>query len=107
MMLESGARDLAGLIDYQEGSIVSQQLAKTPGGSVTAFAFDAGEGLNEHTTPHEALLQVTDGAARVEIEGTAHRVGSGQIIRLPGGVPHAVQADERFKMLLVMVRSDA
>jgi quercetin dioxygenase-like cupin family protein len=107
MMLESGARDLAGLIDYQEGSIVSRQLAKTPGGSVTVFAFDAGEALSEHTTPHEALLQVVHGAARVEIEGTAHRVGSGQIIRLPGGVPHAVQADERFKMLLVMVRSDA
>ena len=106
MMLESGARDLAELIDYQDGSIVSRQLAKTPGGSVTVFAFDAGEGLSEHTTPHEALLQVTDGAARVEIEGTAHHVGSGQIIRLPGGVPHAVQAEERFKMLLVMVRSD-
>lgn len=106
MMLESGARDVAGLIDYQDGSIVSRQLAKTPGGSVTVFAFGAGEGLSEHTTPHEALLQVVDGVARVEIEGTAHRVESGQIIRLPGGVPHAVQAEERFKMLLVMVRSE-
>jgi quercetin dioxygenase-like cupin family protein len=85
---------------------VSRQLAKTPGGSVTVFAFDAGEGLSEHTTPHEALLQVLDGTARVEIDGTDHRVGTGQIIRLPGGVPHAVQAEERFKMLLVMVRSD-
>jgi quercetin dioxygenase-like cupin family protein len=106
MMMESGARDLPGLIDYQDGSIVSRQLAKTPGGSVTVFAIDAGEGLSEHTTPHEALLQVLDGTARVEIDGTDHRVGTGQIIRLPGGVPHAVQAEERFKMLLVMVRSD-
>jgi quercetin dioxygenase-like cupin family protein len=105
MMMESGARDLPGLIDYQDGSIVSRQLAKTPGGSVTVFAFDAGEGLSEHTTPHEALLQVVEGAAQVDIDGAAHRVAAGQIIRLPGGVPHAVQAAERFKMLLVMVRS--
>jgi len=106
-MMESGARDLPGLIAYQDGSIVSRQLVKTPGGSVTVFAFDAGEGLSEHTTAHEALLQVLEGAARVEIDGAEHRVGPGQIIRLPGGVSHAVQAEERFKMLLVMVRSDA
>jgi quercetin dioxygenase-like cupin family protein len=106
MTMESGAFNLTDLIDYQDASIVSRQLAKTPGGSVTVFAFDQGEGLSEHTTPHEALLQVLDGAARVEIEGSAHQVGMGQIIRLPGGVPHSVQAEERFKMLLVMLRSE-
>lgn len=105
MTMAPGAQDLPQLIDYQDGSIVSRQLAKTPGGSVTVFAFDEGEGLSEHTTPHEALLQVLDGAARVEIAGTAYPVGTGQIIHLPGGVPHAVQAEERFKMLLVMIRS--
>lgn len=105
--MEAGARDLSGLIEYQDGSIVSRQLAKTPGGSVTAFAFDAGEGLSEHTTPHEALLQVVEGAARVRIDGTDYAVGEGQIILLPGGIPHAVQAERRFKMLLVMIRSGA
>lgn len=106
MTMAPGAQDLPLLIDYQDGSIVSRQLAKTPGGSVTVFAFDKGEGLSEHTTPHEALLQVLDGAARVEIDGAVYRVGIGQIIRLPGGVPHAVQAEECFKMLLVMIRSE-
>ena len=81
MTMESGAFNLTDLIDYQDGSIVSRQLAKTSGGSVTVFAFDEGEGLSEHTTPHEALLQVLDGAARVEIAGTAYSVGTGQIIR--------------------------
>lgn len=104
--MEAGALDLADLVEYQQGSIVSRQLAKTPGGSVTAFAFDAGQGLSEHTTPHEALLQVVDGTALIEIDGTGHRVGEGQIMRLPGGVPHAVQAEQRFKMVLVMIRSE-
>ena len=106
MTMESGAFNLTDLIEYQDGAIVSRQLAKTPGGSVTVFAFDSGEGLSEHTTPHDALLQVLDGVALIEIAGSTHQVEEGQIIRLPGGVPHAVQAEQRFKMLLVMVRSD-
>ena len=106
MTMESGVFNLTDLIDYQDGAVVSRQLAKTPGGSVTVFAFDSGEGLSEHTTPHEALLHVLDGVALIQIAGATRQVGEGQIIRLPGGVPHAVQAEQRFKMLLVMVRSD-
>ncbi len=101
-----GVQSLGSLVDYQAGSIVSRQIVKDRGGSVTSFAFDAGEGLSEHTTPHEALLQVIDGTARVEIAGEAHTVGAGEIIHLPAGVPHAVQANERFRMLLVMIRTE-
>jgi len=105
-MSPDGAELLGTLVDYQAGSIVSRQILKDRGGSVTAFAFDAGEGLSEHTTPHEALLQVIDGTARVEIAGEAHDVGVGEIIHLPAGIPHAVQAEERFQMLLVMIRTE-
>lgn len=104
--IDAGAVELAGLVDYQDGSVVSRQVVKTPGGSVTAFAFDAGQGLSEHTTPQEALIQVIDGSARVEIAGAPHQVRAGEAIRLPGGVPHAVQAEDRFKMVLVMIRSE-
>ena len=100
-----GARSIDSLVDYQAGSIVSRQLVKSPGGSVTAFAFDEGESLSEHTTPHEALLHVVDGVALIEIDGHPHQVGEGQVIHLPGGVPHAVMAEQRFKMVLVMVRA--
>lgn len=103
---DSAPFEVDGLVAYQEGSIVSRQVLKTAAGSVTAFAFDAGQGLSEHTTPHEALLQVVDGTARVEIAGRAAAVDRGEAIRLPGGVPHAVHADGRFKMLLVMLASE-
>ena len=98
---------LDALVEYQDGAIVSRQVMKTPGGSVTAFAFDAGQGLSEHTTPHEALVQVIDGAARVDLAGKSHELGPGEAIRLPAGVPHSVHAGTRFKMLLVMLRSEA
>lgn len=92
------------LVEYQDGSIVSRTLVKTPGGTVTLFAFDADEGLSEHTAPFDALLLVLDGEAEVEIDGQTHRVAADRAILLPAGRPHAVRAPDRFKMLLVMIR---
>jgi quercetin dioxygenase-like cupin family protein len=97
--------DLVDLVQYQDGTVVSRVLAKERSGTVTAFAFDAGQGLSEHTAPFDALLHLFDGAATITIAGTRHRVTCGQILRLPANVPHAVEAVERFKMLLVMLRS--
>ncbi|MHC5210680.1 MAG: cupin domain-containing protein [Planctomycetota bacterium] len=99
------ATALADLVQYQDGTIVSRVLAKEASGTVTAFAFDAGQGLSEHEGPFDALLYVVDGRAAVTIAGTRHELESGQVIRLPARVPHAVDAPARFKMLLVMLRS--
>lgn len=96
---------LASLVDYQSGAIVSNTLVKDRAGTVTLFAFDDGEELSEHTTPFDAIVLVIDGAAVITIGGRASAVQSGEIIRLPANVPHAVRADERFKMLLIMIRA--
>jgi len=92
------------MVAYQEGSVVSRQLLKASSGSVTLFAFDAGEGLSEHTTPHDALVFVMDGRAEVTVLGQTHQVTVGEAILLPGGEPHAVAARERFTMSLVMLK---
>lgn len=93
------------LVAYQEGSVVSRQLLKNPSGSVTMFAFGAGEGLSEHTTPHDALVIVTDGRADITVLGATNSVAAGEAILLPGGEPHAVAATERFKMALIMLKT--
>ena len=95
---------LADQVDYQDGSVVSKQLVKNESGSVTLFAFDAGEGLSEHTTPHDALVTVLDGQAEITVGGEGHTVSMGDAILMPGGVPHAVFARERFVMCLVMLK---
>lgn len=92
-------------IDYQSGGIVSKQLIKTPTGNVTLFAFDAGQGLTEHTSPFDAFVTVLEGTAEVSIAGVVERVGPGQIVQLPASIPHGVQAPERFKMTLTMLRT--
>jgi quercetin dioxygenase-like cupin family protein len=97
--------NIADLVQYQAGSTVSHTVSKSHAGTVTAFAFDAGEALSEHTAPFDAHLQVIDGEAEITIAGIAHVVKSGQMITLPANVPHAVAAQQRFKMLLTMIRA--
>jgi len=92
------------LAQYQAGSVVSRIILKNPGGTVTVFAFEAGEGLSEHTAPFDALVLVVEGEARVSIAGDEHTVGAGQLLKLPANVPHALKAVERFKMILVMIK---
>jgi len=99
------ALDLADLADYAEGGIVSRELARKDGGTVTLFAFDAGQGLSEHTAPFDALVLVLDGEADFTIGGELVRARPGQIVLMPADVPHAVSAPERFKMLLTMLRA--
>ncbi len=92
-------------IEYAEKSIVSKTILKKPTGNITLFAFDKGEGLSEHTTPHYAMLQVLDGKAEITIGGNLHNLQAGQSIILPAKVPHAVKASEKFKMMLTMIKS--
>jgi len=94
-----------GLVEYQPGSVVSRTLVKKSAGTVTAFAFDAGEALSEHTAPYDALVLGVDGKAEISIAGLAHDVSAGQLLRLPAGQPHAVKAITPFKMILVMIRA--
>ena len=96
---------LSELIDYQDGSIVSKEIIKNEKGTVTLFAFDKGQGLSEHTAPFDALVYNFDGKAEVIIEGKTHLLETGEIIIMPANKPHALKAIERFKMLLIMVRS--
>jgi quercetin dioxygenase-like cupin family protein len=104
--MEKGrVQKLVELVDYQHGSVVSRQIMKLATGTVTLFAFDAGEGLTEHTTPHDALLHVLEGATAIEIGGRASELKEGEAVILPADVPHAVRAPERFKMLLIMIRA--
>jgi len=97
--------NLAGLVGYQENSIVSRTLIDRETGTVTLFAFDEGQGLSEHTTPFDALVYIVDGEADIVISGKGLRLKEGEMTIMPANKPHTVKAVERFKMLLIMVRS--
>ena len=93
------------LIAYQEGSVVSRTLIDKKIGTLTLFAFGAGQGLSEHTAPYDAVVQIVDGEADITIAGTVHHLVAGQMIIMPANQPHSLRSDQRFKMLLVMIRA--
>jgi len=103
--LEPEVTALADMIDYQTGSVVSREIMKGKTGTVTLFAFDKGQGLSEHTAPFDALVYLVDGKAEITISKKTHSLAAGEMIVMPADQPHALGAVERFKMLLVMIRS--
>jgi len=96
---------LGDLVNYQDGAVVSRTLIKRQTGTVTAFAFDTGQGLSEHTAAFDALVQVIEGSAEITVAARPFRIEGGQAILLPANQPHGLTAITRFKMLLTMVRS--
>ena len=105
--LEAGAaHDLAGLVDYAGGAVVSRTLADGNAGTLTLFAIDAGQRLSEHSTPFDAIVQVLDGEAELVIAGEVVVAGAGEVVVMPADVSHAVNAPRRLKMLLTMFRAD-
>ena len=99
------AGKIAELVAYQDGAVVSREIVKRPAGNVTLFAFDEGQGLTEHTSPFDALVQVLEGEVEITISGKPYRLQGGGLILMPANQPHALKAIKRFKMILIMIRS--
>src|SRR5208282_559410 len=96
---------LAGMVNYQEGAVVSRTLIQRPAATITLFAFDEGQGLSEHTAPFDALAHVLEGEAEITVSGKPLVAKAGHAVLMPASQPHALKALTRFKMLLTMIRS--
>lgn len=102
--LSSKVFRMEGLVDYQEGAIVSRTLIDRDSGTLTVFALDEGQTISEHTVPYDALVYILDGEAEITVSGEELRLKSGESTIMPADEPHSLKADERFKMVLVMIR---
>lgn len=97
--------NLAEEIEYSPNAVVSRTLTNRPEGTVTLFAFDADQGLSEHSAPFDAQVHVLEGEVRVFIDGKPYDLKTGDIIIMPANIPHALDAISPFKMLLTMIKS--
>jgi len=98
--------NLEQFVDYADGSVVSKTLLKKEIGNITLFAFDKGQGLSEHTAPFDAVVYILDGEAQITIGGQSQNVLAGEMLIMPANIPHALQAEAPFKMLLIMIRGE-
>ena len=98
------ALSLQSLITPTERGIASRVLGRAAGGNLTLFAFDAGQGLTEHSSPFDAYVIVFEGSVTLTIGGTPVRATPGTIVRMPATIPHAVEAIEQTRLLLIMLR---
>jgi quercetin dioxygenase-like cupin family protein len=93
------------LVQYQEGAVVSRTVIDKKVGTVTVFSFDKGQGLSEHTAPYDAIVHIIDGEAEIAISGKSQDVQAGEMIIMPANQPHSLRANQRFKMVLTMIRA--
>jgi len=101
----SKVANMAGLVEYQAGSVVSRTIIDKPAGTLTLFAFDEAQALSEHMAPFDALVYMLDGQAEITISGKLLHLNQGEMVIMPANQPHALKAIDRFKMLLVMIKS--
>jgi quercetin dioxygenase-like cupin family protein len=101
---QSAIINLKTQIKYQKDSIVSKQIIFKKTGNITLFAFDKGQQLSEHTSPYDAFVIIIEGKATISIDKKPYLVQKGEAIILPAYHPHAVYAEEKFKMLLVLIK---
>ena len=92
-------------ISYQDGSVVSREILRKKTGTITLFAFDEGQGLSEHTAPFDATVLCLEGKLEATIDGTVLDVQEGEMLIMPADKPHSIKANEKFKMLLIMIRT--
>lgn len=101
----TGVNNLENMVEYQNGSVVSKTIIDKKTGTVTLFSFDKGQGLSEHTAPFDAMVYVIDGDVEITINKKPYRLVKGQTIIMPANEPHALKAIEKFKMMLIMIKS--
>jgi quercetin dioxygenase-like cupin family protein len=100
----SKIENLEKYIEYQQDSAVSKTVLKKKSGNITLFAFDAGQGLSEHTAPFDAMVVILDGKSEIRIDGELFDLEQGDSIIMPAGKPHSLHAPEKFKMMLIMIK---
>lgn len=104
LIITSQVYRLKDMVEYSNGSTVSKIITRNDKGNLTLFAFDKGQNLSEHSAPFDAIIQVLEGTATIIIDKKEYILNEGELIIMPANIPHAVEASEKFKMLLTMIK---
>ena len=90
-------------IEYQENSIVSKTITTNENSSLTLFSFDEFQSIAAHSAPVDAVVQVVEGELEITISGEKFTLEEGDIILMPKGEPHGLEAKTKLKIALFKV----
>lgn len=93
------------IIEYLPNSVVMKTVLRKSTGNISVMSFDSGEGLAEKTSPFDSFVQIIDGNAEIVISGETNLLGTGESIVIPAHAPNFVKANERFKMVMTIIKS--
>lgn len=94
---------LAEQVTIMPGQIVSKTLVQNKAVSITLFAFAKGEEISTHESDGDAMVTILEGTGKLTVDGKEYVGHAGDTLIMPSRKPHAVFAEEDFKMILVVV----
>lgn len=100
----SKALEMANLVEYQDGRVVSLTLVQNDTLTLTLFAFAKGEAVSTHSAPGDAMVYILDGEASITVGENKFIATKGQTLVMPSNIPHGLDATENFKMMLILVK---
>lgn len=94
---------LDGLVECRAHQVLSLAVYRAGGDSVSAYAFDAGEGISQEVLDEDCLYWVLEGEVAMTAGGPPRAVRGGECFVVPAGTPHAVDIVAPTKLLTITV----
>ncbi len=96
--------ELAELVQFAEGGIVSKTLVDCPKANISLFAMKTGQHMSGHSAAQPASIHVLSGAGTILIGETEHEGKPGSLYYLPAGMYHALDSTDDLVFLLNLFR---
>ena len=104
-LTKSQSHIIVEIIQYIPNAVLSRTIIKKTTGNITALSFDAGEVLDERTSPFDNYIQIIDGTAEIFIDDIKHSLKLGDGIIIPAHSTHSFNANVQFKMISTTIKS--
>lgn len=94
-------------LQYVSNTIVIKHIFNASAGNIMALALDYGKVYNPETIPFSTFIKVIEGKAEVVINNVSTYCQNSDCMIIPGNVSYSIEANERFKMLSIILKSDS
>jgi Cupin domain. len=94
---------MAAIIKTRPRQVASLNLWRSEPDELTAFSFDAGEGISKEVLDEDRLYIVVEGEMAIELDGTRQALHCGDCVCVPAHMEHSLDVMTPGKALLITV----